>query len=705
MTIQHDTPQSPLVTNNVPRDEDKSTSLVIHRETADDPFAEPSTVIVAAMPTPEEAMEMSKPHVWLSDVFFHARGKGLPGCIPFTCIPPAMAGRDGTPQVVYAHRLPLAARSEAFYFMLYVNDLPEVVVHCRANVFEAFLQFLYTETLPQGIPHRYTLVELMQVAESYQCHVIERQLADIIGKTLTSGNVIDLLLTAVGLNSSHLQRLCARYINTNQAEVVQSKPFRDLRMQRNPTEVQLQAVKILSDAVFHNVLPLPPAPPHAIDYNTEELTDAEIDDPTECTLAADLSRACASNIGADVQLVSRKDSKAVWCSQWLVAVRSPHFAEMLMASSGAAGAEVEAELARNGCRARAAFDVSSEALQALVLFLYSGELSAPTDVLCELVPLAHEAELDALYALLGHVPAATVTAISAVPVLIALKERSLPTNGHTQKVIEMCYTKIQAGWRVAAPALGELVYTDLVLFLRTLGGAFSDSVEDRIDDHIALMHWRTMPDNSVVKHVLLDFIQSAGDMNFETSPLACKDLDQVKLSLRVLDFTDDLGAKVLSERLAHTMVQLLGPHQIFDFTRMLVDSHKLGTGGGRDALLIKLLPSIATLPSINSILNHDHAMHLLRHVRVSDHFPGKQALEKKLIENTVTHTGDIDQEIYTNLPFDIQMRILSLKMEQQPNSKSDKFLAIAGPKKGKPALIKDCVVRYKGRLLLKGAEK
>ena len=44
-------------------------------------------------------------------------------------------------------------------------------------------------------------------------------------------------------------------------------------------------------------------------------------------------------------------------------------------------------------------------------------------------------------------------------------------------------------------------------------------------------------------------------------------------------------------------------------------------------------------------------------------------------------------------------------MEQQPNSKSDKFLAIAGPKKGKPALIKDCVVRYKGRLLLKGAEK
>ena len=41
--------------------------------------------------------------------------------------------------------------------------------------------------------------------------------------------------------------------------------------------------------------------------------------------------------------------------------------------------------AKTGCSARASFDVSAETLQALVLYLYAGEVSAPTDVLVEMV--------------------------------------------------------------------------------------------------------------------------------------------------------------------------------------------------------------------------------------------------------------------------------------------------------------------------------
>ena len=77
-----------------------------------------------------------------------------------------------------------------------------------------------------------------------------------------------------------------------------------------------------------------------------------------------------------------------------------------------------------------------------------------------------------------------------------------------------------------------------------------------------------------------------------------------------------------------------------------------------------MLPSIATLPSLDTILDHDQAMHLLRHVRVSDPFPGKRALEDRLISNTVSHASEIDTDIYGHLPFETQLQILTEKMEK-----------------------------------------
>ena len=523
---------------------------------------------IEGRPTIERAIEASKPHAWLRDIFFHARGKGFPGCVPFTCIPPELAeaakkepGLLSDATVIYAHRWVLASRSEAFNFMLYVNALPQVVIHCDPVVFEAFLQFVYTETLPKGIPTLYSMEELIRVAESYQCYTVERQLAEIVRKTVRCENVIDIMEKAVRLNSTHLQRICAMYISDNQNEVVQSASFRALRANKNPSEIQRSVVTIVSNAVFQNTYPLPPPPPHATNYDPSELTDAEMDDISTMNLVSDLCRACAANIGADVQLISKKDNLAVWCSKWLISVRSAQFIHTFVEEKVPDDVK-----SKTGCSARACFDVSAETLQALVLYLYvcnsisldlthsltyslthrySGEVSAPTDVLVEMVPLAEKAGLEHLSVQLDHAPAATVTPKSAVAILVAMKKRDLPEKDEsTKRVTAMCYSKILSGWHVAASSLVNLLKTDLSLFLRTLSGSFSDEEDEHLDERIALMHWKSISDKNIVKRVLVDFVGSAGGLNLESTPLACKDTDQIKISLRVLDFADDLGASV-----------------------------------------------------------------------------------------------------------------------------------------------------------------
>ena len=289
--------------------------------------------------------------------------------------------------------------------------------------------------------------------------------------------------------------------------------------------------------------------------------------------------------------------------------------------------------------------------------------------------------MDHLSVQLDHAPAATVTPKSAVAILIAMKKRGLPENDvSTKRVTAMCYSKILSGWHVAATSLVNLLKTDLSLFLRTLSGSFSEEEDEHLDERIALMHWKSISDKSIVKRVLLDFLGSAGGLNLESTPLACKDTDQIKISLRVLDFADDLGASVLSERIADAILSMIETHQLFTFVRLTVDHERIGTGGGRDVLLIKLLPSIATLPSLDRILDHDQAMHLLRHVRVSDPFPGKKALEDRLISNTVSHASEIDTDIYGHLPFETQLQILTEKMEKDGimDYSGDDVIAMSG---------------------------
>jgi len=129
-------------------------------------------------------------------------------------------------------------------------------------------------------------------------------------------------------------------------------------------------------------------------------------------------------------------------------------------------------------------------------------------------------------------------------------------------------------------------------------------------------------------------------------------------------------------------------HQLFTFVRLTIDHERIGTGGGRDALLIKLLPSLATLPSLDTILDHDQAMQLLRHIRVSDPFPGKKALENRLISNTVSHASEIDTDIYEHLSFDTQLQILTEKMEKNGimNYSGDNLIAISGVRNDLPRL-------------------
>ncbi len=261
-----------------------------------------------------------------------------------------------------------------------------------------------------------------------------------------------------------------------------------------------------------------------------------------------------------------------------------------------------------------------------------------------------------------------------------MKKRGLSENDEsTKRVTAMCYAKILSGWHVAASSLVNLLRTDLNLFLRTLSGAFSDEEDDHLDERISLMHWKSISEKSIVKRILVDFVGSAGGLNLESTPLACKDMDQIKISLRVLDFADDLGASILSERIADAVLSMIETHQLFQFVRLTVDHERIGTGSGRDAILIKLLPSIATLPSLDTILDHDQAMHLLRHVRVSDPFPGKESLEKRLISNTVSHASEIDTDIYEHLPFDTQLQILTEKMERNGimNYSGDELIAIS----------------------------
>eukprot|EP00939_MAST-03C_sp_MAST-3C-sp1_P002125 g2125.t1 len=563
----------------------------------------------------------------------------------------------------------LHSMTEAMNFMLNVNKLKHVVVHSRATVFEAFLQFLYTETLPKGIPKLYTVEELIYVAETYQFYTIEKQLAEIVHKTMTTEIVIDVLLKAVALNSLHLQRLCAAFIRENQSVVSKSKTFKSLRTHKDPSDIERRAVEIICDAVFRGIYPLPPSPPYAVDFDPEEMTNEELDDPTEFNLAADLARACAANIGADVQLISSKDELAVRCSHWLISIRSPRFASQIV-SDDDIDDDVKSETGgakRPSSRGRVVFEsISSEALQALVLYLYSGELSAPTDVLVEMVSLASSTGLDDLFSELHHVPVATVTAANAVSILVAMKRRGFASeNEDVRKVVEACYGKILRGWSIAVDGLADLLESDLLLFLKTINGAFGDGSDDRIDERIVLMHWKVMPHDNMVKKLFLEFLFSGGGMVLGDTPLACADTDQMRIALQVLDFCDDLGTKVLSERVAHAMLEMLENSQIFNFVRLIVESDKIGTGGGRDALIFKLLPSIAMLPSAMSLLSHDQAAHLLRHLRVSDDFPGKTRLENLLVKNTVTHAKEVNVNLYQHLPFDMQMRILGKRMEIQ----------------------------------------
>merc|ERR1712072_1544118 len=94
--------------------------------------------------------------------------------------------------------------------------------------------------------------------------------------------------------------------------------------------------------------------------------------------------------------------------RWIMSMHSPYFAALVQRG-----------------QTREVVDASADAVHAMVMFLYCGELAGPSATLLELAPVAREYGLGNLLALLSHIPPLTVTPQNAVATLQEIKRRQI----------------------------------------------------------------------------------------------------------------------------------------------------------------------------------------------------------------------------------------------------------------------------------------
>jgi hypothetical protein len=320
-----------------------------------------------------------------------------------------------------------------------------------------------------------------------------------------------------------------------------------------------------------------------------------------------------------------------------------------------------------------------------------------------------------------------VTPDVAIRTLDALQIRKIGSFEEANAVRQACCMQIRIGWKQVALHVAELEAEDRQLFLRTLRGAFGrtsnslyinrgsgpdprkasfvppplpaalgggngakistdsgtwtyksthqfDNHGIDVDDRVAAAHWNGAP--PLLRQIVLDFIGGAGAL-FVGSPLYCKNVGEMRLALKAIDMLDDIGAGLLGDMLARVVAKQIETHNIHTFLRLTMQSDSKGIVCGRDTILRVMLPLLSVLPDLEALIEQDQnkALQLLLHASDSQPFHGLDNFKKRLLHHAVTHVGEMDPQLYARLPFELQMKILTIKMRNE----EDDLNHIIGP--------------------------
>eukprot|EP00941_MAST-03F_sp_MAST-3F-sp1_P005494 g5494.t1 len=682
--------------------------------------------LTVKFPSPEEALEAAQPSSWLAAAYDH-RGPESAESVVFRCL-----GETGEVETIYAHRLPLAARSPwfAYAFESLVGTRGEakpLVVRARAQAVEAMLYFVYLDELPEF--GDYSLAELHSLACIYRIESLALRVAKVISSNISVENVVDVLQESVLMRAEHLKKICSDFISCHQDEVSDSHSFKLLRARNNPTDAEMQTVNLIFAAVFREKEQkgnekvseefLMTVPLHLRKFTDREerndlalqkivpndskeeksISKTKVNDRVNMniseqgsegnslvkrintlaqenfansSLPTDMAKCLEEGVGADLILVSAIDGGSITCSQFVLAMHSPYFASLPR----------DREL-------KEFVDATTAALETLLRFLYTGELTGNPVTMVELTPVAHEYSLFNLITLLQHIPALMVHPETAIETLQELRKRNMLHFNVAESLQKACYSHVHLGWKEIGPELANLENDDQTLFLTILRGAFGRSTTEtnskqsgeegnsvsgtqefdddalQLEDRTSASHWNGAA--PLLRQLVLDYIGNSGYIPSQ-SPLCCGDIFQSRVTLKLIDLLDDIGAGILAENIGDAVLKQISERRIHSLLRLLFKSERIGCMSGRDAMLCHMLPTLALLPDLDTFVKEDHEKSVAVLVHLSkekNDFVGKKALEKALIEHIVEHVGEVPPRMYEKLPYKVQMTIITERMRSE----------------------------------------
>ena len=123
---------------------------------------------------------------------------------------------------LYAHKSILFARCEYFRnmfseYMLEKNTDVLPIQFFEYDVFILFLEFIYTSDISSKKSEDFT--KLYELADAYAFESLKRYCEEILGLSIETETVIDLLILAYKCNSQVLENLAIDFINRNRKEM------------------------------------------------------------------------------------------------------------------------------------------------------------------------------------------------------------------------------------------------------------------------------------------------------------------------------------------------------------------------------------------------------------------------------------------------------------------------------------------------------
>merc|ERR1712232_1246110 len=134
---------------------------------------------------------------------------------------------------VYATRAHLAARSEHFRALFYggmreANDMEEQIVlpDVTYPVFMLLMEYIYTDEVGDVSPDLAT--HLLVAAERFLLDRLKALCEDIIRKSISVDNVVQIMLTSKAHRADGLKDLCMDFVITHEEKIRNTAAFREL---------------------------------------------------------------------------------------------------------------------------------------------------------------------------------------------------------------------------------------------------------------------------------------------------------------------------------------------------------------------------------------------------------------------------------------------------------------------------------------------